>query len=114
LVFFFTIVTNDAWPHNTKSIKKTFEAYFYRTDTYCQHLKLTENIRPPLIFASMSNLLPFAGLLAVVPIYGAISRKIFCSYITLVQYVSAGSFCFDSKSKLFKHHSNSFAVTVFY
>lgn len=99
---------------SVSSIKIPFEAYFYGTDTSCQHWKLTENTKSPLIFASMSDLLPLAGLLAVVPIYGAISGKIFCSYITLVQYVGTSSFRLDSKSKLLKHHYNSFAVTLFY
>ena len=65
-------------------IKIPFEAYFYRTGTSCQHWKLTRSTIPLLIFASMSDLLPLAGLLAVVPIYGAVSRKIFCSYISSV------------------------------
>jgi hypothetical protein len=83
---------------SVSSIKIPFEAYFYRTGTACQNREFTDNTKSPLIFVSMSDL-PLARLLAVVPKYGAISRKIFCSYITLVQYVGTGSFCFDSKSK---------------
>lgn len=41
-------------------------------------------------------------------------EKRFCPYVEFVQYVGTASFCFHSKSKLLKHHSNSLTATLSY